>query len=88
MELLAVLVRSSSLLRTLQTDFLLISIGSSQPVGGKHVSDPSKFSEQELHPGMNPDPAERGRQLGHANAQGGQSIGTGGHGAGGPNMGK
>ncbi len=39
----------------------------------------SQFSQEELHPGMNPDPAERGRQLGHANAQGGHSVGTGGH---------
>jgi hypothetical protein len=29
---------------------------------------------------MNPDPTERGRQLGHANARGGQCVGTGGHG--------
>jgi hypothetical protein len=52
------------------------------------VSDPSKFSEQELHPGMNPDPAQRGAQLGHENAQGGKSIGTGGHAPSGANMGK
>jgi hypothetical protein len=38
--------------------------------------------EDPTHPGMSPDPAERGKQLGHENAQGGQSIGTGGHGAG------
>ncbi|CAF1199322.1 unnamed protein product [Adineta ricciae] len=54
--------------------------GSNQPVGGKHVSDPSQFSQEQLHPGMNPDPAERGRQLGHENAHGGHSVGTGGHG--------
>lgn len=32
------------------------------------------------HPGMLPDPEEQGRQLGHCNAHGGQSVGTGGHG--------
>ncbi|CAF3398899.1 unnamed protein product [Rotaria socialis] len=53
---------------------------SSQPVGGKHVSDSSQFKQEELHPGMNPDPIERGRQLGHKNAYGGHSVGTGGHG--------
>ncbi len=37
--------------------------------------------EDPCHPGMSPDPAERGKQLGHENAQGGQSVGTGGHGA-------
>ena len=60
--------------------FLSCFAGSNQPVGGKHVQDSSQFSEKELHPGMNPDPAERGRQLGHQNAQGGKSVGTGGHG--------
>ncbi|CAF3345900.1 unnamed protein product [Rotaria sp. Silwood1] len=60
---------------------------SNQPVGGKHVSDLSQFSEQELHPGMNPDPTERGRQLGHENADGGQCVGTGGHGPSGTNFG-
>jgi hypothetical protein len=29
---------------------------------------------------MNPDPAKRGAELGRENAEGGQSIGTGGHG--------
>jgi hypothetical protein len=52
------------------------------------VSDPSRFSQEELHPGMNPDPAERGRQLGHENAHGGHSIGTGGHEPSGANFGK
>jgi len=37
------------------------------------------LSQQQLHPGMNPDPVERGRELGHENAHGGQSVGTGGH---------
>ena len=41
-----------------------------------------------MHPGMNPDPAQRGAELGHENAQGGHSIGTGGHGPSGVNMGK
>jgi hypothetical protein len=36
--------------------------------------------EDPTHPGMSPDPAERGKQLGHENAQGGQCVGTGGHG--------
>jgi hypothetical protein len=37
---------------------------------------------------MNPDPAERGRKLGHENARGGQCVGTGGHGAHGANVGR
>jgi hypothetical protein len=37
------------------------------------------LSQQQLHPGMNPDPVERGRELGHENAHGGQCVGTGGH---------
>ncbi|CAF0762391.1 unnamed protein product [Rotaria sordida] len=61
---------------------------SNQPVGGKNVSDPSQFSEEQLHPGMNPDPVARGKQLGHENAQGGHSVGTGGHGPSGANLGK
>ena len=36
--------------------------------------------EDPSHPGMSPDPVERGKQLGHENAYGGQSVGTGGHG--------
>lgn len=60
--------------------FVFRFAGSNQPVGGKHVQDPSQFSQEQLHPGMNPDATERGRQLGHQNAQGGQSVGTGGHG--------
>jgi hypothetical protein len=43
------------------------------------VPDVSKFTQQELHPGMNPDPAQRGRQLGRENADGVHSVGTGGH---------
>ncbi|CAF1313572.1 unnamed protein product [Adineta steineri] len=62
--------------------------GGNQPVGGKHASDASNCSEEQLHPGMNPDPAERGRQLGHENAHGGHSVGTGGHAPSGANMGK
>lgn len=58
---------------------IFIFIGSNQPVGGKHASDPSQFSQEQLHPGMNPDPVERGRQLGHENAHGGHCVGTGGH---------
>ncbi len=57
----------------------MISIDSSQPVGGIHAQDLSQFTDKQLHPGMNPDPAERGRELGHANAHGGQCVGTGGH---------
>lgn len=64
-----------------------ILLDSSQPVGGKHVPDLSQFSEKELHPGMNPDPVERGRQLGHENAHGGRCVGTGGHGRSGGSFG-
>ena len=66
----------------------LIITGSNQPVGGKHTQDSSQLTQEQLHPGMNPDPAERGRQLGHENAQGGQSVGTGGHGPRGANLDK
>ncbi|CAF2853882.1 unnamed protein product [Rotaria sp. Silwood2] len=59
--------------------YTFMFIDSSQPVGGKHTSDPSQFNEEVLHPGMNPDPVERGRQLGHENASGGHCVGTGGH---------
>jgi hypothetical protein len=45
------------------------------------VSDPSQLTQEKLHPGMNPDPAARGKQLGEENALGGQSVGTGGHAA-------
>jgi hypothetical protein len=44
------------------------------------VPDQSKFTQQELHPGMNPDPAKRGRKLGEENADGVNCVGTGGHG--------
>ncbi len=48
--------------------------------------DSSKFTQEQLHPGMNPNPAERGKQLGEENADGGHSVGTGGHGWSGVNM--
>jgi hypothetical protein len=48
--------------------------------GDKKTNDSQP--EDPTHPGMSPDPAERGKQLGHENAQGGQSVGTGGHGTG------
>ena len=53
--------------------------------GGHQIGDKKSAdsrSEDPSHPGMSSDPAERGKQLGHENAQGGQSVGTGGHGAG------
>ncbi|CAF2731225.1 unnamed protein product [Rotaria sp. Silwood2] len=53
---------------------------SRQRVGGKHSTDMLQFTEEELHPGMNPDPAARGAELGRENAQGNHSVGTGGHG--------
>lgn len=37
---------------------------------------------------MNPNPGERGRQLGHENAHGGRSVGTGGHGPSGATFGR
>jgi hypothetical protein len=40
----------------------------------------AKRPEDPSHPGMSPDPAERGRELGEENAYGGTSVGTGGHG--------
>jgi hypothetical protein len=46
--------------------------------GDKKTDDPKP--EDPSHPGMSPDAAERGKQLGHENAEGGQSVGTGGHG--------
>ena len=55
-------------------------MSSGQQLGDKKPGD--KQPEDPTHPGMNPDPAERGKQLGHENAQGGQSVGTGGHGTG------
>ncbi|CAF1306944.1 unnamed protein product [Rotaria sp. Silwood1] len=54
---------------------------SRQRIGGEHSMDMSQFTEEEQHPGMNPDPAARGAELGRENAQGGHSVGTGGHGA-------
>lgn len=45
--------------------------------GDKHPDD--QQPEDPNHPGMSPDPAERGRQLGHENTYGGQCVGTGGH---------
>ena len=81
------LVRRASLIHCLHRS-IVMPLGSDQPVGGKHASEGTHFSEQELHPGMNPDPTERGRQLGHENAHGGHSVGTGGHGAPAPNMAK
>ncbi len=44
--------------------------------------------EDPNHPGMSPDPAERGRQLGEENADGENCVGTGGHGTrnGGPSV--
>ncbi|CAF4083122.1 unnamed protein product [Rotaria sp. Silwood2] len=53
---------------------------SRQRVGGEHYTDISQFTQEQKHPGMNPDYAERGRQLGEENACGGHSVGTGGHG--------
>jgi hypothetical protein len=37
---------------------------------------------------MNPDPTERGRQLGRENAHGGHCVGTGGHGSTRANLGR
>jgi hypothetical protein len=50
----------------------------SSQAGAKKLGD--KRPEDPSHPGMNPDPAERGKELGEENAYGGQSVGTGGHG--------
>ena len=50
---------------------------------GKQAGDKQhdeKKPEDPSHPGMSADPAERGKQLGHENTHGGQSVGTGGHG--------
>ncbi len=54
---------------------------SSQPssqAGDKKAGDTRP--EDPSRPGMSPDPAERGRELGEENAYGGHSVGTGGHG--------
>jgi hypothetical protein len=51
--------------------------------GSKQVGDKKSGDhrpEDKSHPGMNPDPAERGKQLGEENAYGAHSTGTGGHG--------
>ncbi len=48
-------------------------------MGGLHSTDEWSFTQEQLHPGMNPDPAARGAELGRENAQGGHSVGTGGH---------
>ncbi|CAF2910066.1 unnamed protein product, partial [Rotaria sp. Silwood2] len=53
---------------------------SRQRVGGKHSTDELHLTQEQQHPGMNPDPAERGKELGEDNAYGGYSVGTGGHG--------
>ncbi|CAF4026568.1 unnamed protein product, partial [Rotaria sp. Silwood1] len=53
---------------------------SRQRVGGEHSTDTLHFTQEQQHPGMNPDYAERGKELGEANAYGGHSVGTGGHG--------
>jgi hypothetical protein len=54
-----------------------MSEGSKQ-TGDKKTSD--KRPDDPAHPGMNPDPAERGKELGEENAYGAHSTGTGGHG--------
>lgn len=54
-----------------------MSTGAHQ-LGDKQAGD--NRAEDPSHPGMSPDPAERGKQLAHENAHGGQSVGTGGHG--------
>ncbi len=58
-----------------------ILLGSRQRVGGEHSTDNLKFTQEQLHPGMNPDPAERGAELGRENADGFNCVGNGGHGA-------
>jgi len=49
-------------------------------VGAKKAGN--NLPEDPSHPGMNPDPAERGKELGEENAYGGNCVGTGGHGKG------
>jgi hypothetical protein len=53
--------------------------GGAQPVGGYNAIDNTHYTEEKLHPGMNPDPAARGAELGRENADGYKSVGTGGH---------
>jgi hypothetical protein len=53
--------------------------GGAQPVGGYNATDNTHYTQEELHPGMNPDPAARGAELGRENADGYKSVGTGGH---------
>ena len=51
--------------------------------GSKQVGDKKPGNNQpedKAHPGMNPDPAERGKKLGEENAYGAHSVGTAGHG--------
>jgi hypothetical protein len=56
-------------------------IMSSHPSSQNGEKKPAaKRPEDPSHPGMSPDPAERGRELGEENAYGGTSVGTGGHG--------
>lgn len=53
-----------------------------------HETDLLHFTEEQMHPGMNPDPAVRGAELGHENMEGGHCVGTGGHVTKEPKMGK
>jgi hypothetical protein len=53
--------------------------GGAQPLGGYNAVDETHYTQEELHPGMNPDPAARGAELGRENAEGYTSVGTGGH---------
>ncbi|CAF5067145.1 unnamed protein product, partial [Rotaria sp. Silwood1] len=46
----------------------------------EHQQPQDHQSDDSGHPGINPDPVERGKQLGHENAHGGHCVGTGGHG--------
>jgi hypothetical protein len=72
-------------LTTYKTSNIINMSDGPQQAGDKKSSDAK--AEDPSHPGMSPDPAERGAQLGHENAQGGQSVGTGGHGEGSGNAG-
>lgn len=51
-------------------EYIVIMSDESKQTGDNQLEDPS----------MSVDPEERGKQLGHNNAHGGQSVGTGGHG--------
>jgi len=55
-----------------------------QQLGDKQSGD--NRPEDPSHPGMSSDPVERGKELAHENAHGGQSVGTGGHGISGGGM--